>query len=680
MANNFHQHIRSALENTSLQAALDGNAERRAAARDTAYKTLPEPWAVMRSRASAVRTETIANLDQYLAKFTQKTKDNGFIVHYAADAYAANEIVLGIARRNNAKLIAKSKSMVSEEISLNHMLEKEGIQVIETDLGEYIVQLRGERPSHIITPAVHLRRKEVGQTFHEQLGIPLTEDIPTLTKAARQELRQVFLDADIGISGVNFGVAETGTLCILTNEGNGRMVTTLPDIHIALMGIERLVPNMDDLALMLYLLPRSATGQKITVYTNFINAPAAPDDLDGPKERHLILIDNGRKKMRHSPLQEALSCIRCGACLSACPVFREIGGHAYVNTLGESSIYPGPIGSVVSPGLFGVREFGHLARASSLCGACREVCPVDIDLPKLLLRVRAGQTDEQSDIPSKPNAPRYLTWALKVYTWLATHPGLFAFAQKMAGLLGSITPGWIKLPASSGWGLSKDFPSPARRSFRDRFQAREVEFDQNRNHPVNLIETTRLPQPDKDLKTDLQAVPPERSALIDQFEGELTTLGGKFWRCSHLDLAEKILDILNKKNINTVAAWEKDNLPPGLLDKIKETGVQVTHLPDPTVRVGLTGASAGIAETGTIILPGGTGRSLSASLLPETHIAILEAKDIYAYLSEAVNLKEITNRSSSIFISGPSRTADIEMTLTIGVHGPGEVYVLCVDH
>jgi len=347
MVDTFHKHIRKSLSNKNLQIALDANADRRITARDQALKSLSEPWPILRQRAHNVRLQTILSLDEYLDQFTSQAKNNGMIVHRAADAAQAVQIVLDIAKEKRAKLIAKSKTMVSEEIGLNHALEAAGFQVVETDLGEYIIQLREESPSHIITPAVHLRKEEVGETFQEKLGIPFTTDIPTITAAARYRLRRTFIEADIGLSGVNFGVAESGTICLVTNEGNGRMVTTLPPVHIALMGIERLVPTMDDLALMLELLPRSATGQKITVYTNLINAPRQPHEPDGPQERHIILVDNGRQAMRDSSLSEALLCIRCGACLNACPVFAEIGGHAYVNDQGVSSTYPGPIGSIV---------------------------------------------------------------------------------------------------------------------------------------------------------------------------------------------------------------------------------------------------------------------------------------------------------------------------------------------
>ncbi|MFN2302268.1 MAG: LutB/LldF family L-lactate oxidation iron-sulfur protein, partial [Anaerolineales bacterium] len=444
----FHTKIRKALGDSNLQSALDGNATRRIAARQIAYDSLPENVQIMRQKANTIRKNVVENLDQYLEQFINHASKNGLIIHHADDAQKAVQIVLDIAQNSGAERIVKSKSMVSEEINLNSILEKHGIQVVETDLGEYIVQLRGEPPAHIITPAVHLTRKDVGELFSEKLGIPFTDDVSTLTSVARKKLRQTFLDADIGITGVNFGVAENGALCILTNEGNGRMVTTLPNIHIALMGIERLVPSMQDLALMIELLPRSATGQKITVYANLIFSPRHSGELDGSQVRHLILLDNGRSHLQTSILSEILYCIRCGACINACPIFREIGGHAYVSKNGQHTPYPGPVGSVLSPGLFGVSDFGQLARASSLCGACKEACPVDIDIPKLLLRVRAGGSQiEEQRIPV--NVPSILALGLSVFTWAAVKTRLFNLAQRAAGTLsGFFFPRqrWLKMP------------------------------------------------------------------------------------------------------------------------------------------------------------------------------------------------------------------------------------------
>ena len=490
----FHAHIKQALANPVLQTALDANAERRVQARKTAFASLEEPLGVLRQRAQRVRAETIAHLDRYLEQFITNAQTNGIIVHRAANAEEAVQVVLDIAQKLSPKekkcvqpcsstdsiLIAKSKTMVSEEIELNAALEAAGIPAVETDLGEYIVQLRGEKPSHIITPAVHLRRDEIGETFHEKLGIPLTTDIPTLTNAARATLRQTFLDADIGLSGVNFGVAESGALCIVTNEGNGRMVTTLPPVHIALMGMERLVPTFDNLALMLSLLPRSATGQKISVYTQIIHAPRGANESDGPAERHLILLDNGRASLRGTPLNDALLCIRCGACLNACPIFREIGGHAYVGVNSEHTPYPGPIGSVISPGLFGVANFGHLAQASTLCGACQEACPVNIDLPGMLLKVRSGDGEQGAVKTSGVGLPWSVRLGLKVFAWAAVSPGRFGLAQKLAAIIGGILSPraeQMRLPTFTGWGYSKDMARPARMPFRKRFDSTSQRYD-----------------------------------------------------------------------------------------------------------------------------------------------------------------------------------------------------------
>jgi len=672
----FRTHIRDAQANATLQAALDANAERRLGGRQQAMYSLPQPWEVMQGRAHAVRAVVIAHLDEYLAQFTRRLEANGVVVLRAAHGADAIRMVMEIAAQNGARRVAKAKTMVSEEIKLNPELEAAGLQVVETDLGEYIVQLRGEHPAHIITPSVHLRRSEVGQTFHEKLDLPYTEDISTLTTAARRILRQVFLDAELGISGVNFGVAESGTLCIVTNEGNGRMVTTLPRVHIALMGIERLVPTLDDLALMLYLLPRSATGQKLSVYTSLIQAPARPGELDGAQKRYVILVDNGRSELRKSPLAEVLYCIRCGACLNACPVFRELGGHAYVDAGGEFTPYSGPVGSIVSPGLFGQDRFGHLARASSLCGACREVCPVDIDLPKLLLRVRAGQTGPISagtkpplNTPPKSNAPAWLAGALRLFSWIAVSPRLYAFAQRMLGALtwlASPRIPWVRLPAFTGWGYSKDFPRAAMKPFRDQWDQIEGEVDGIPPAPQPAVG-----DPPRETPTLL---PADR---LERFKNELTEVGGQFIACRQDEIGERLMEILSQRGISTLMSWADEYLPPGLLDGLRAGGVDITQAPDANVRAGLTGVSAAVAETGSLLICGGAGRPLSTSLLPEVHIAILREEDILDEVAQALNLDEFKASSSAVLITGPSRTADIEMTLTIGVHGPGELIVVC---
>jgi L-lactate dehydrogenase complex protein LldF len=693
----FRQHIRLALADPQLQAALDANAKRRTEGREAAFASLPD-WRIRRQRAHAVRAEVIAHLDDYLAKFADHVERNGIRVHRAANADEAIAIVLDIAGATvpsphapkqaiagaaagikQRLLFAKSKSMVSEEIELNHALERRGERVVETDLGEYIVQLRGEKPAHIITPAVHLQRAQVGRLFEQQLGVPFTEDIPTLTAVARKVLRQVFLTADVGISGVNFGVAETGTLCIVTNEGNGRMVTTVPPVHIALLGMERLVPDLDDLALMLSLLPRSATGQKLTVYTQLIQSPRRAGDADGPAARHLIILDNGRSTMRASGLREALYCIRCGACLNACPVFREIGGHAYVGVDGEPAPYPGPIGSVVSPGLQGAAEFGQLAQASSLCGACKDACPVDIDLPKLLTRVRAGEPAQAA-----ANMGRALSWpsrvGLSAYGAIAASPVLFALAQRVAAVgarLLSPSSAWVRLPRFTGWGSSKDFPRPAMQPFRARWlSAKRSKEAQLRPEDADgsLGRSMRRPRAQP---SEVAAQARVEGDAVDRFIMELEALGAQGARVPRSELAGELVEFLGSRSADKITAWP---VVEGLsIGDLAQAGFALAEQPDAGVRFGITGCSAAIAETGTLVITSGAGKPLTASLLPEVHIAVVHARQIVQTLDQALQLPEVTECSSTVLVSGPSRTADIEMTLTIGVHGPKELHVFVVE-
>ena len=691
MSNEFRKRIRRSLIDANLQAALDANAERRKTGRLSAFASVTD-YQERRQRAHAIKADVIARLDEYLSQFIAKVKKNSILVHRAKDAGEAIRIFLEITRSVEVKvgathtpplLVAKSKSMVSEEINLNQALEAVGYRVVETDLGEYIVQLRGERPSHIITPAVHLRRQEVGQLFAEKLGIPYTEDIPTLTNTARRILRDIFLTADIGVSGVNFGVAETGTLCIVTNEGNGRMVTTLPPIHVALMGIERLVPTLDDLALFLSLLPRSATGQKLSVYTSLIHSPKHLTDPDGPLERHLILVDNGRSTLLASPLREALYCIRCGACLNACPVFREIGGHAY------ASIYPGPIGSVISGALVDP-NFAYLAQASSLCGACKEACPVDIDLPGLLLRVRSGlspQSSKNGDESTRRNTkegvgiPFAVKFGLKGFRFAAGNASLFAVFQSLGGILSRVySPrrAYMRIPTWTGWGYSKDFPRLAVSPFRARWKKinREEAYPKQRWQANAKKEQQKCEEPGDLRASHCVLEVAVQKPLAAQFIEELTALSGNVIRVAEKDLTPRMVDFLHERGIKRVVV---DDLGAELMAAQAQQGIQIVREPAPSVRAGITGALVGIADTGTLVMIGGEGRPLTASLLPEIHIAILRASEILPSLPEALRKPEVREAAAGVIITGPSRTADIEMTLTIGVHGPSELHVFLID-
>jgi L-lactate dehydrogenase complex protein LldF len=435
-----------------MHLAVDRVLSNAASQRAQGMASLQDPEGV-RDRARLIRAHTLSRLDYYLDQFVNSAERAGARVHFAERASEARRTVLELCSTHGVRLAVKSKSMISEEIGLNHALEAAAVEVIESDLGEYIIQLAGERPSDILAPALHKTREQIGQLFHEKLGIPLTADPTELAAAARKCLRQVFLTADLGISGVNFGVAETGTICTVTNEGNGRLTTTTPSVHIALMGIERLVPTLNDLSTMLQVLARSTTGQKLSVYTNLLTGPRRPDEADGPGELHIVLIDNGRSRVLGSNIAEILYCIRCGACLRACPVFRQIGGHAY------GSVYPGPIGSVLTPALFGLEEWAELPGASTLCGACEEVCPVRIQIPGLLLKQR-------DEIYRTGRMPFWLKAGIRIYREAAVRPRLFTLAVSAGRILTRASgKSWLRWapPPISGWTDHRDFPAFAPR-------------------------------------------------------------------------------------------------------------------------------------------------------------------------------------------------------------------------
>ncbi len=661
-ARSFRARIRQSIADENLQIALDGNAQRRLVSRKEAFAHIPD-YQERRKCAHAVKADVIAHLDEYLERFIEQVAKNGIQIHRAANAEQAIQIFLGIARDHNSHLVAKSKSMLSEEINFNHSLEAAGLKVVETDLGEYIVQLRGERPSHILTPAVHLRRGQVGQLFHDKLGTQYTEDIPEMVATARRVLREVFLSAEIGVSGVNFGVVETGSLCLVTNEGNGRMVTSLPPVHVALMGIERLVPGLNDLALFLSLLPRSGTGQKLSVYTSLIHAPKRSSDSDGPAERHLILVDNGRSALRSSPLAESLYCIRCGACLNACPVFREIGGHAYLGRDGSIAPYPGPIGLVVSPGLLGCENFGQMAQASTLCGACQEACPVDINLPELIVRVRAGVAGKNEAGRKEEGiaVPGLLNLGLKAFRLVAGKPVLFSFGQRLGGVLSRIyspRKEYMHIPAWTGWGYSKDFPRLAISPFRAHWK----KIKQSVGPPV-----LGPGWPSEQAAPELTIIP----SLSARFAEELASIGGRVYLIPEQEVRTRLAEFLRMRGVERVCT---DSVGASLVSSIS-----FVMGPDPTIQVGITGALAGIAESGSLVLVGGEGRPLTASLLPDIHIAILRVSDLVPTLPDALRMPEILTASAAVIITGPSRTADIEMTLTIGVHGPKELHVFLIE-
>jgi L-lactate dehydrogenase complex protein LldF len=414
----------------------------------------------LRDQTRQMKEYVIRHLPDLLEQFEQKVKENGGQVHWARDAAEANRIVLDIAREHGSRKVVKSKSMVTEEIHLNSALEGSGMSVVETDLGEYIVQLAGVTPSHIVAPAAHMRIEDISEVLQQKLDIQPTLDPETMCSAARARLRREFLSADMGISGCNFGIAETGTVCIVTNEGNGRMVTTLPPVYVAIMGIEKLVPTVEDAFLQYQALSRSSTGQQFSVYLSMTGGPRRLGDTDGPEAFHVILLDNGRSDMLARGYGEALMCIRCGACLNVCPVYRTIGGHAYGST------YSGPIGSVISPILQpDAVDVNKLPNASSLCGACSAACPVKIDLPRLLLDLR-------SDMVQAGTTSWVEHRAIQGFQRTAQSRRLFENGAKAASfgtaILASMGGGSIRYlpPPFSAWTDSRAFPPLAKKSFR----------------------------------------------------------------------------------------------------------------------------------------------------------------------------------------------------------------------
>lgn len=454
----FHSRVSLALKDVPLRSALDRATTRLQSMREIGLTSLADPDAV-RDRARRLRASTLQRLDTHLEAFETAVVARGGQVHFARDAAEARRIVLELAASHNVRRVVKSKSMVSEEIGLNPALEEASVEVIESDLGEYIVQLAGETPSHIIAPAFHKTKEQIGLLLHEKLGIPLTVDPATMMAAARSRLRDVYLTADMGISGVNFGVSETGTLCIVTNEGNASLSTSAPRLHVALMGIERLVPTMADLSLVLPILIRSATGQKLSVYLDFITGPRRlvnGGDPDGPSELHVVLVDNGRSRVLGSELAEILYCIRCGACLNVCPVYREVGGHAY------GSVYSGPIGAVLTPALHGAGVGSELADASTLCGACKDVCPVRIDIPRMLVRLRSNAV-EHGELPLS------FRLGLRLFRLAATWPWLFRAAARLGRIVTRALADqnyFRRLPGPlSGWTAQRDLRGFAPKPF-----------------------------------------------------------------------------------------------------------------------------------------------------------------------------------------------------------------------
>jgi L-lactate dehydrogenase complex protein LldF len=451
--------VRQALADPPLQAALIRLTGTLMAGNRRGYAALADSDK-LRDHAKRVKEHTLAHLDRYLEQLEASVQCLGGYVHWAADAAEARRVIIDIAQKVGCRRVVKSKSMTTEEVHLNPALEAAGIGVTETDFGEYVIQLAGERPSHLVAPAVHHTRESIARLLSEKLGEKLPDDARTLALTGRRVLRERFRQADMGITGANFAVAETGTIALVTNEGNGRLTTTCPRIHVALVGMEKVIPRLEDLPVFLKLLGRAAMGQTLSVYTTLITGPRRPGETDGPEAFHLVLLDNGRSRVLATPFRESLQCIRCGACLNACPVYRRIGGHAY------GGVYSGPIGSILTPLYDSVADNPHLPHASSLCGACQAACPVRINIPHMLIGLRELQHAHKSG-----RGERLAYWLWKE---VLRRPWLYRLALRAARpvLRALARDGWLtRLPGpGAGWTEARDFPAPAARSFRERWK------------------------------------------------------------------------------------------------------------------------------------------------------------------------------------------------------------------
>lgn len=467
---NFKKNIGEALANDQLRGnlrfAMDTMTEKRRAVFDD-----PVHLEKLREQGNNIRLRSLAKLPELLGQLEKKCLENGIQVHWASTVSDANNIVLDILKQHDAKKVVKGKSMVSEEMHLNHFLEENAIEPLETDLGEFIIQLAGETPSHIIVPAIHKNKAEIAELFHKHIpDTPYTEEVEELNAIARKTLRRRFYEADAGISGVNMAVAETGTLCLVENEGNGRMCTTLPPVHIALMGIEKVVEKMADVPPLLELLTGSATGQRMTTYFNLISSPRKKGEKDGPKEVHLVLLDNGRTSILSDPeLRQTLKCIRCGTCLNHCPVYTRIGGHAF------GYVYPGPIGTILTPQMEGIDKTKGIPDASSLCNACEEVCPVKIPIPELIRRIRNESKDDSGTIKGHGTSRSLKeTTAWKGWALVNTHPTLNNLGMKALKLMGTELP---KAGPVKEWSRFRTTPRLSKKTLQELVKKEGVEYE-----------------------------------------------------------------------------------------------------------------------------------------------------------------------------------------------------------
>jgi L-lactate dehydrogenase complex protein LldF len=672
----FNKRAAGAVADPNLQEALKVATGRFGELREAAFASTAAPLA-LRANAREIRRRTFDHLDAHLETLFASLNRLGVHVHTAPDGEAAKKIILDIARRRSVQSAVKSKSMASEEIHLNQALEEAGITPVETDLGEWILQLAHETPSHLVAPVLHKTKEQIAEVIAQKVDPDIGDDPQELTAVAREKLREEFLRAGMGISGVNFAIAETGTLCLVTNEGNGRMVTTLPKVHVALMGFEKVVPTVEEALTLLAVLPRSATGQKLSTYFTMVTGPRTQSEADGPEEMHLIVLDNGRSRHLGGPFEEAFYCIRCGACQNACPVFQTSG---------------------------------ELPAASSLCGACQEACPVFVDIPRMLIEMREARVAKRQ-IPLTERlafrmagmamrSPMLWELGLKALPWLAK-----PFAQE--GIVD-----WLPGPLGS-WVQGRELPLPAKKSFRARWRERQragpgqdssSQSKENVGHAGGSEETVARARRQIHLgkgfshataEAPVEPLPEvEIPDPVARFQEELEAVSGHtYLPKSSLEAKETVLQLARRWPGRPVAVCNQ--LPLPVVDWLREENIEV--IPPPRsgnddreniarAGLGITDVSWAIAEIGTLVLLSQSHRPRLFSLLPEVHLAIVPEGRIVRHLSAvatrihgALTIKEEEGGSPPScvnLITGPSRSADIGLILVQGVHGPKEVHVI----
>ena len=692
-ADRFKENAREALADAHIQRAMRNVETGFIDKRLKAAGDLPE-FDALRDSARDIKNHTLDHLDLYLEAYEKKVTAAGGHVHWAENAEEARRQILDICRKAGAKTVTKGKSMITEEIGLNEFLSENGITPVETDLGEYIIQLRGEHPSHIIAPAVHLNKDQVESDFrrvHTQFDPQrdLSEPVSLLAEA-RQVLRQKYFEADVGITGANFLVAETGTSVIVTNEGNGDLTQTLGKVHVVVASIEKIVPTLEDTAQILRVLARSATGQDMSVYTTFSTGPRRPEDPDGPDEYHVVLLDNGRSSMLGTEYQEMLRCIRCGACMNHCPVYHAVGGHAY------GSVYPGPMGAVLTPSLNGIDKAGHLPNASTFCGRCEEVCPMRIPLPKMMRHWREREFERHLE----PAAARY---GLGVWAFFARRPRLYrravSLAMPLLGRLGGRRHRLRSLPLAGGWTRHRDLPAPEGRTFLDQWAARGKGEAMSARDNI-LAKVRRSLKAGEDAGRADAVRQRLESASARRHSGARASAGPRAHRALRAPGGQGQCHGRPRRRLRR-RAGRRAQLPAR-----EEPAGGSAHGRRPAARTGAMGheddardpegsratasdaagvshALGGIAETGTLALTSGPDNPTTLNFLPEHHIVVVAASDIAPDLETLWQALREGRGDGSMprtvnLVTGPSRSGDIEQVLLLGAHGPRAVHIVIV--